>query len=226
MKYRMLSGLIGPLLTISIFVPLCAPNATADEVYAYQGSDYTSVFNTLTPLGSTGASLEAYSMSDSISGDFTTSTPLGPNFSGDITPLTYSFGDGLLDWTNNNSVGHFYGTTDAYGTLISADVFLNSIELPGVWDYCAAPSLCGSVDGFLSIENEPGSPGNGDNVQLSYSVPFSSNLVPEFTMASNSTPGIWGPDFDPSGVPEPATFILMLTALMAVAFWGRRRITS
>jgi hypothetical protein len=208
-----------PVLAVPILVPLCVPSATAAEVYAYQGYDYATVAN--------GTTLVEYSTLDSIAGDFTTSTPLAPNLNRDITPLTYSFGDGLFDWTNNNStVEDFNVTTDVYGTVTGADIIIYPTGLVGEWDICTN-STCADpfVFGELHILNGLSS-GNGDSADLDYQVPSSCCREYYESSGSNNAAGLWGPDFDPLTTPEPASFGLMFTTLMTLGFWSRRRITG
>ncbi len=182
-------------------MPLCRPIASATEVYAYLGADYTSVDG-------------PYTTNDYISGSFTTSSILPPNLTNSpITPLAWSFGDGIFDWTNSNSIDLVSDvSTDAYGTLTSA-----YIELYGTLLIPQPP------DSPLQFVGEMFIRAWGDDVTL-YDLNYGPSPIGE---ASNSVPGKWGPDFDPPDnvVPEPASVVLFTSAaLLAFAFRGRRRL--
>lgn len=185
---RILSSRTASVTGLLLFATLFRPPAKATEVYAYQGQDYTFA---------TGG----YTTADYISGDFTTPTPLAANLTGHgIVPQTYSFADGYFDWTNTDStIQTFTVTTDAYGTLASADIQLSQLH--------------GSDASYLYI-----TPG-GDSVATGL------DLHPAGD-ATNSTAGIWGPDFDPlpPAVPEPASVFLASTALVAFALRAGKRI--
>jgi len=188
------------ILGLLLFAPLCGALAHAAEVYAYLGSDFTSAYF-------------PYTTSDFISGLFTTSIPLGPDLVGEtIVPATYSFSDGSFDWTSSNSsISSLTVTTDAYGTLESASVSIVGSDpgLPFPGATCEGCHLDIATSGDSIGEEELGIGTTLDGY------------------ASNSTPGIWGPDFDPvGGSPEPATAGLVATALLAFAFLSRKRIAQ
>ncbi|SPE26737.1 exported hypothetical protein [Candidatus Sulfopaludibacter sp. SbA3] len=195
------------VLGLLFFAPLLTPLATANEVYAYLGDNFT--FATF-----------PYVTSDYISGDFTTSTILGPNLTDyPITPQTYSFSDGVFDWTQTNTtidtfprsahLTQFLVTTDGYGTLESATFELFQIIDKAPWSTIGSTQI-----GELMVGP------TGDYASFAPSTGITS-------FAINNTPGLWGPDFDPpGGVPEPATGFLTLTALLAAAFRARTRIAQ
>lgn len=185
-------------LGLLVFGSLCTPVALATEVYAYLGSDYTSAHGIFTT-------------SDYVSGVFTTSTVLGPNLQdASVIPLSYSFGDGVYDWTPsdsyiNNINATFTVSTDAYGTptAVTIDLF-NGLPLAFGGNACIA----------CTFEIAP----TGDSVLINFILGGSGGS------ASNTTAGEWGPDFDPPSTPEPATAALTLAVLIAFAFSARRRI--
>lgn len=88
----------------------------ADEIYTYTGNDFE-----------VGEGL--YTTSDFVSGFFTVATPLGDNLVfGNITPLTYSFSDGVQTFTNSAPPTDvtFEVATDASGAITAWDVSLST----------------------------------------------------------------------------------------------------
>lgn len=188
------------LVGLLLFAPLCGPMASAAEVYAYLGADYT-------------FAADIYSTSDYISGVFTTSTPLVPDLSdSSVTPLSYSFSDGVFDWTNHNTtIMEFEVTTDQFGTVTSA-----SIELDGgsYFPCSGASTTCsGGFDNVLTI-NTGAQP--GDSVVVGQAAGLTGEGI-------SSASGKWGPDFDPPSAPEPASVALTSAALLAFVFRARKR---
>ncbi len=106
-----------------LLVVLSAQLACADEIYEYQGNDYTSAFG-------------PYTTSMAISGDFTTATPLSPNLVGYVfTPLTFDFTDGVFDLNSLNSDitdDFFQVSTDALGNITGTVIDVNDYNLPPV----------------------------------------------------------------------------------------------
>jgi hypothetical protein len=186
------------ILGLLLFVPLCRPIASATEVYAYLGADYASA---------TGL----YTTSDYISGEFTTSAPIPPNFAGIIVPMTYAFGDGFFDWTNNDStLVQLQLQTDRYGTILFA-----TLTLFGDFFVPTGTSVV-HFQGEMQISNQ-------DVAVLGNAT----DLYPPVASAQTAGPGKWGPNFDPpaSGVPEPASAVLSSAALLAFAFRARTRLS-
>jgi hypothetical protein len=193
------------ILGLLVCAALCGPLAHAAEVYAYLGSNFTTVSG-------------IYTTSDYVSGEFTTLTPLDPNLvNQSITPASYSFSNGVFDWTDaNSSFFPWYpllATTDAYGTLLSA-----SFELTSTY----GPPWTASLGGF--------SYGNGILLVSSAgdeSYTHTNGTAPAALYDGDGASvqvGKWGPDFDPIDTPEPATPHLTLSAFLAVALLARKRI--
>ena len=184
------------VLGLLLFLPLCRPIASATEVYAYHGFDYTYADG-------------IYTTNDYVSGDFTTSSLLPPWLMGYSTPpLTYAFGDGYFDWTNTNStLESFYIYTDAYGSIDYA-----VIEVEADFTIPNGPEVYGGI----AVGFEPGA---GDAASIYFDgLPAGSGY--------NHLQGKWGPNFDPPDTPEPASAVLTSAALLAFAFLARKRIAQ
>jgi hypothetical protein len=82
----------------------------ADTVYTYTGQDY--LWNR-TP--------GSFTLSESVSGSFTVSTPLAPDLAyGPITPLAFSFSDGADAFDNTTpsyTLEDIYLSTDSTGAI-------------------------------------------------------------------------------------------------------------
>ena len=157
--------------------------------YAYTGLDFT------TAVGS-------YSTSDSVTGDFTVLTQLS-NGLHVITPLSYSFSDGVQTLTNLNSKA-----------VISVVVSSGKISTWTVDLYTGATAATSGAEvisttytSFLKVDF-----GTED-----YTNPLSVNFGERTT--STDLKGSW----NVSAVPEPSTWALMLLGFAGIAFAGYRR---
>ncbi len=96
---------------------LGAPMMKASTMYSYTGNG----FSTVTGL---------YTGGDSVNGSFTTSVPLADDLSNaTITPISYSFTDGVQTITNTttNVTGSFQDiSTDASGNIIGWMIYLTT----------------------------------------------------------------------------------------------------
>jgi len=161
----------------------------ADVTYTYTGNDFTST------LGS-------YTTSDFVSGSFTVATALTAGLTeGHITPLSYSFSDGLqtLDNTNSKILFFFIGT-NVSGSITSWDI-----------------SVADPSDEHFVISTEHDLGGSEDSVQ-----------DPDADGQANTTnnitpPGTWMSQVDASPVPEPSSLALLGTGVLGLVGAGRRR---
>jgi hypothetical protein len=176
-----------------LMMAICVPVANADTyIYAYTGNDYT-------------YAVAPYTTSDSITGSFTIAE-LAPDLVAQlITPVSYTFSDGVQTLDNTNACDFcsiFYVSTDASGQITA-------------W----------------LIQVVPTTP--TDSIYTDSGIP-TSNLIPrdevEFNVCTSSgcyaaevlsDPGSWsGQD---SSVPEPSPLALMSPALLVLVFVARKR---
>jgi hypothetical protein len=173
--------------------------ALAQETYTYTGN----------PLDITYVSGGGYNNTDKITGDFTLASALPDNMAlTEITPLTYSFTDGVQTLTNTNSVQYlppaFEVETNATGQIIDWNIVLT---VPGTLDFIntSVPSI-----------------GVQDNAQVGTSSTIQGavgNVADPgtFTASATATPGV---------TPEPSSLVLLGTGLLGAFAVTRRRLTA
>ena len=76
------------LTAVAVLSVVYPASVQADTTYTYTGNPFTSV------------SGPPYTMSDFVSGMLTLAGPLAPNFNGFVTPIAFSFSDGVQTITN------------------------------------------------------------------------------------------------------------------------------
>jgi hypothetical protein len=144
-------------LAVLIFVSLLSAPLMADTIYTYTGN----------PFAGVGAGAEApYVSTDFVSITFTLTNPLPANLvidntkSSNVTPISYSFSDGVQTLDTGNSLDSFFNIgTDGSGHIINweLDVFvvgemeeIGSENEPGeVWDLGKVPKF----EPFLDIDD-------------------------------------------------------------------------
>lgn len=145
------------ILQLALLVFAYSLSSSAEELtYNYAGNP----FNTF----SGGAACPSEC---SISGYFTVSAPLGPNFDGYFTPDSFSFTDGLTTVTQVNSTDSAFGIiTDSLSDITVWNmqfVDAQTSMYTGTGPSVLCPSDCTVTDGsfasasFAEIVNDPGS---------------------------------------------------------------------
>jgi hypothetical protein len=140
-----------------------------------------------------------YNTTDHVTGFFTYPT-LGDNFSGGIDPTSYTFADGVQTYDMNNSgIALFDVQTNAAGEITGWYIDLASGADNYIWTYDDLSQTPWAQDG-AQLENAPSNGGG----------------------AVNNDPGSWTAS---STAPEPSAVVLMPTALLAIAFVARKRVS-
>lgn len=177
-----IAGRITAASIATALVLLVASNASAATVYTYTGSEFTTAPSPFTT-------------SDSISGSFTVSNPLGGLFNGSVSPSSYSFSDVVDTLTGSNSfIGNLTIQTDAQGNIDGWVVVL--IGFSG-GEICANSTSDGSC---LPGEQDIGKSDSGIS-------------------AYTATQGAWAP----TTTPLPAALPLFASGLGALGLLGWRR---
>ena len=156
--------------------------ARADVIYTYTGNDFTSA-------------ISPYTTSDSITGYFVVATPLAANLSlGPITPISFSFSDGVDTLTNANTTSQtFYVATSPSGSLSN-------------WGIAVATAA--STEGIEICNSAICTPSQFDN---GWTDNEASSAV------NRSDPGSWQ-----SSVPEPPSMATLITGLLGLVLLFRR----
>jgi hypothetical protein len=189
-----------------VLLAVCSQSAWADSVtYTYQGDSFTQFLGSYACSGGVGEC--------NISGSFTVDAPLGANFAEQlITPVSFSFTDGVNTWTNTNSTDtEFLIATDASGNISFWDVTAQFGPSTDYYDfetvYGAPVSLDETSECF-----DPGGCANTASLNMNPSRSPSPNIP---------MPGTWTETA--TTVPEPGVIFLLIAGLVAVGFMARHR---
>jgi hypothetical protein len=158
--------------------------ANADTIYTYTGNGFTS---------NSGSFTDA----DSVTGTIDLAIGLGDN-SGlvEISPVSYSFSDGVQTLTNSNS-----------SMSVSSYLITNAVGTPVLWDVLVrANDLSGEVS---------------STVQMYVQEDFVFAQQASYSFASNSDPGTWSTSV--TATPLPAALPLFASGLGALGLLGWRR---
>jgi hypothetical protein len=161
---------------------LCAPAVANSVTYTYTGNPYNQFYDMSCPPDC------------GISGSLTLSSPIGANYYGAVTPISFSFTDGTL--TMSSALSNFEGADFALVTNAKGDIIGWAIDLwqPDRVDLSTYANFEGPggedmtqyVGAFASISGDPGS--------------WSSSLI----------------------TPEPSSFFLLGTGLLGLVPLIRR----
>jgi len=194
---RFLTHFVEALLLFSLVAIFSAPSASADTIYTYTGNAFDSF-----------PGLAACPPVCKITGSFTLAQPLAPNLSFvTIFPTFFSFTDGLITLTSNNSFPFIFRpltefSTDSTGAITTWDIRITAVPLLGFRRLFSA--------------NIPGVVVEDGTAVLSF---------PAHTLALNTdNPGAWS--VATTNIPEPSCFLLLLTGLVSITGVKRIRLQT
>ena len=190
---------------------LSATQARA-TTYTYTGNPFqaAAIVDNTPPAGT-------YTTSESVSVSFTIPTPLAGNFSGLISPTSFSFFDGRNTITNSNPTIDFTlfnVTTDASGAIVNWDVDVETRP---------SPLVVGSLIVLIGTENLIGfvHTDQGQIFQCT-SLPCSISSGSQEDLGANfDNPGSWSSNA--TAVPLPTALPLFATGLAGLGLLGWRR---
>ena len=188
------------LVVLSLFMLGTANVAMADATYTYTGLDFTNFYN-----GSYHPSIVCSPLCN-VTGSFTVSSALGDNLSNvTVSPVSYSFTDGLSTNTNTNStVNQFLVSTDAAGNITAWTIYtqINPSHTPCSNNeytvYTSTTEDFGEISGDLCTS-------------------------PYDQYAYNHAGGTWTSDVVATATPEPGSLALLGSGLIGLAGGVRRK---
>jgi hypothetical protein len=131
----------------AILATLFSLPAFADTTYTYTGNPMT--------YSGTGNANVCGGSECSITGSFTVASSLGDNFSGTVTPESYSFTDGNQNLSTGSIVNFFTASTDASGAINGWAIELEALGY-GPWMVTESSGLDESYNGYLVYNYAPG----------------------------------------------------------------------
>jgi hypothetical protein len=161
---------------------LFAPSSKADTTYSYVGNP----FNQFAPTESCPPHCR-------ITGSFTASTPLLPSSSYFISPLSFSFTDGSVTFTQDNVTSSAFGfITDAQGLITGWNLNwfnANNVAMfSGTGTSVICPVGCSNTDVILTLGS--------------------------FVAGEQNDPGTW--TMTTTGVPEPSSLSLLCFGMLGL----------
>lgn len=180
---------------IAVATMFAAASAQAIPItYVYTGNPFTVI--------SDGGGTGPYNTSDSVTGSVELSTPLGDSFNGSVTPIAFSFSDGVQTITNSSTLTTttFLFQTDSSGAITHWFIVLEN-SLPSGATNNIDTSMEAGLSGDTGRVFEPG--------------------VGEVLGANGFDPGTWNQKT--SSVPDTGSSLALLSlSTTALGVAGRR----
>jgi hypothetical protein len=207
----------GTVCAVLAFVSVSVTSSRAAEIYSYVGNEYTSTYGGY-----------FYSNSPSCSGvscDFTTisftlASALGDNFSGTVTPTSFTASDGVDTITSADSLTvNNAPFPSALSTFPSFDIVTNNLGQITQWAIALAYTNNNNFsDTIISIS------GILPAIDISYVWNYCNlpNCGEETFAGQGYTPGNWSASAV-GATPIPAALPLFATGLGAMGLFGWRR---
>lgn len=183
---KTLVRVFGLILAVALF----APSSKADTVYSYVGNP----FNLFGPTG-------ACPPHCGVTGSFTVSTPLLPSSSYFITPLSFSFTDGSVTFTQDNVTSSAFGfVTNAQGLIKEWNLNWYNATMAMFSGTGPSPIIC---------------PVGCSNTDVIITLPT------DFIAGEQNDPGTW--TSTTTGVPEPPSLSLLCIGLLGLVGLSLKR---
>ncbi len=183
----------------------------------YSGNNFTNV-----TTGGPTTPADSYTTNDSVQGWIELTSMLAPNLSSQlVTPLSFSFSDGVNTLTNSNAIStSFRFWTDDSGLPTQWGFFVEAFSLPGG----TGTQRTISSDNTAPAGRPPRSIDSGEDVLCGPESPpgqctFGGDPFYRQFASVGGNPGTW--EYRTVDVPTPATFALFGLGLLGVGY--RRR---
>jgi hypothetical protein len=183
----------------------------ADTTYYYTGSDYTTVSGVFTT-------------SDSLNGWFTVASPLGANLGtpgalATITPLSYSFTDGVVEYNDTNGTFELVAISTGQTYVPDPSALGDHFEL--------STDANGNIDAwamYAGIDVDAGTAFYTESAagEIPLHVTAMDGSFIAGNQGSTSVVGAWSLTSS-SATPEPSSIVLVLTGLSGLAGVARRK---
>lgn len=204
MGWRINQPLLGLATVVGCLVPNLAPAAV---VYTYVGNDYTQTYS------------PNYTMTENETISFTLPNALGPNFSGSVTPSSFSAFGGAFSTITSSSSEVFDFTTNGAGQIVDYAILLSyssGTASNGYSQTFYASNVSNNLSGAGWTGSAVGSP--IDQVEYFGCINEGCEEQSEAQVSNVPTPGVFTAVNLTAAVPEPSTWAMLLLGFAGVGF--------